>query len=165
MDSLNILCCFCSNFSLSSLGLIASLFSLLISFLFLFKPRFRTELYICNHVVKEGTRLNFKIWNRNIFHNNILNIKCEITALRSNDNGEIVKTLKLKRENIICLRKGHNYTFYTTGDFRDIWLNNRHYDIYNKTNVALCKPCRPNINNIQIQNILNNPKDIETLYL
>ena len=69
---------------------------------------------------------------------------------------------------ICCEGKGNpqfELGSWDTGDFRDIWLNNRHYDIYNKTNVALCKPCRPNINNIQIQNILNNPKDIETLYL
>jgi sulfatase maturation enzyme AslB (radical SAM superfamily) len=50
-------------------------------------------------------------------------------------------------------------------DFRDLWLNERHYEIYNKTRVEFCQPCRPNISNIQIQNILNNPKDIETLYL
>lgn len=50
-------------------------------------------------------------------------------------------------------------------DFRDIWLSDRHHEIYNKTNVGLCKPCRPNINNIQIQNIINNPKNLETMYL
>ena len=51
------------------------------------------------------------------------------------------------------------------GDFRDLWLSDRHYEIYNKTNVGLCQPCRPNISNIEIQNILDNPKKIETLYL
>jgi sulfatase maturation enzyme AslB (radical SAM superfamily) len=69
---------------------------------------------------------------------------------------------------ICCEGKGNpqfELGSWDTGDFRDIWLSDRHYDIYNKTNVALCQPCRPNISNIQIQNILNNPKDIETLYL
>ena len=51
------------------------------------------------------------------------------------------------------------------GDFRDLWLNERHWEIYNKTRVEFCAPCRPNISNIQIQNILDNPKSIETLYL
>ena len=51
------------------------------------------------------------------------------------------------------------------GDFRDLWLNQRHWEIYDKTRVEFCAPCRPNINNIQIQNILDNPKSIETLYL
>lgn len=51
------------------------------------------------------------------------------------------------------------------GDFRDLWMGERHHDIYNKTRVEFCQPCRPNISNIQIQNILDNPKKIETLYL
>jgi sulfatase maturation enzyme AslB (radical SAM superfamily) len=54
---------------------------------------------------------------------------------------------------------------WDSGDFRDLWLNARHYEIYNKTRVELCQPCRPNISNIQIQDIINNPKKIETLYL
>lgn len=54
---------------------------------------------------------------------------------------------------------------WDSGDFRDLWLNERHYDIYNKTRVEFCQPCRPNISNIEIQNIIDNPKKIETLYL
>jgi sulfatase maturation enzyme AslB (radical SAM superfamily) len=54
---------------------------------------------------------------------------------------------------------------WDSGDFRDLWLNERHWEIYNKTRVEFCSPCRPNVNNIQIQNILNEPKKIETLYL
>lgn len=69
---------------------------------------------------------------------------------------------------ICCEGKGNpqfELTNWDTGDFRDSWLNKRHYDIYNKTRVEFCAPCRPNISNIKIQNILNNPKDIENLYL
>jgi sulfatase maturation enzyme AslB (radical SAM superfamily) len=54
---------------------------------------------------------------------------------------------------------------WDTGDFRDIWLTERHHEIYDRTRVEFCAPCRPNISNIKIQNILNNPQDIETLYL
>jgi len=54
---------------------------------------------------------------------------------------------------------------WDTGDFRDVWLTERHHEIYNKTRVEFCQPCRPNISNIKIQNILDNPKNIETLYL
>ena len=54
---------------------------------------------------------------------------------------------------------------WDTGDFRDAWLNERHYEVYNKTRVEFCQPCRPNISNIKIQDILNNPKEIENLYL
>jgi sulfatase maturation enzyme AslB (radical SAM superfamily) len=54
---------------------------------------------------------------------------------------------------------------WDSSDFRDLWLGERHWEIYNRTNVSFCQPCRPNPNNIAIQNILNNPKKIESLYL
>lgn len=69
---------------------------------------------------------------------------------------------------VCCEGKGNpqfELADWDAGDFRDQWLNERHYEIYNKTRVEFCHPCRPNISNIKIQNILNNPKDIETLYL
>jgi sulfatase maturation enzyme AslB (radical SAM superfamily) len=69
---------------------------------------------------------------------------------------------------VCCDNKGnHNFSIgrWDHGDFRDLWMNQRHHDIYNGTNVSLCKPCRPNITNNTIQNILDNPKNIEVLYL
>lgn len=51
------------------------------------------------------------------------------------------------------------------GDFRDLWMSERHHDIYNKTNVGLCQPCRPNKANIEIQNMLDSPHRAEDLYL
>ena len=69
---------------------------------------------------------------------------------------------------ICCEGKGNpqfELCAWDTGDFRDTWLGERHHDIYNRTRVEFCAPCRPNISNIAIQNILNNPKQIETLYL
>jgi len=69
---------------------------------------------------------------------------------------------------ICCEGKGNpqfELTNWDSGDFRNSWLNERHYEIYNKTRVEFCAPCRPNISNIKIQNILNNPKEIEALYL
>jgi sulfatase maturation enzyme AslB (radical SAM superfamily) len=54
---------------------------------------------------------------------------------------------------------------WDTEDFRDLWLSERHHAIYNKTNVGLCGPCRPNINNIEIQKLLDQPKHLESLYL
>lgn len=50
-------------------------------------------------------------------------------------------------------------------DFRDLWLGARHQEIYSRTNVGLCRPCRPNVNNIEIQKILDDPKRLETMYL
>jgi sulfatase maturation enzyme AslB (radical SAM superfamily) len=54
---------------------------------------------------------------------------------------------------------------WDSGDFRDVWLTKRHYEIYDKTRVEFCAPCRPNISNVKIQNILNDPKKIEELFL
>jgi len=69
---------------------------------------------------------------------------------------------------ICCEGKGNpefELGSWDSGDFRDIWLNKRHFEIYNKTRVEFCQPCRPNPTNIAIQNILDNPKNIEDLYL
>ena len=49
-------------------------------------------------------------------------------------------------------------------DFRDIWLKQRHQEVYNNINTKLCAPCRPNIHNNRTQEILNNPALIENLY-
>lgn len=54
---------------------------------------------------------------------------------------------------------------WDSGDFRDLWLSERHHEIYDRTNVGLCRPCRPNVNNIEIQKILDNPKHLESMYL
>lgn len=69
---------------------------------------------------------------------------------------------------VCCEGKGNpqfELGHWDSGDFRDLWLNERHWEIYNKTRVEFCQPCRPNISNIQIQNILNEPTLIEKLYL
>jgi len=69
---------------------------------------------------------------------------------------------------VCCENKGNaNFSLgrWDTGDFRDLWLTQAHHDIYNKTNVELCAPCRPNMTNNRIQDILDDPKQIEQLYL
>ena len=50
-------------------------------------------------------------------------------------------------------------------DFRNIWLGQTHWDVYNSTNTNLCGPCRPNKDNNEIQSIIDNPQLIEKLYL
>lgn len=50
-------------------------------------------------------------------------------------------------------------------DFRDIWMTQRHHNIYDKTIVQMCKPCRPNHTNNNIQEIIDDPQLIEVLYL
>lgn len=50
------------------------------------------------------------------------------------------------------------------GDFRDIWMEERHNQIYESIDVTKCMPCRPNQANINIQNVINDDTKIETLY-
>jgi sulfatase maturation enzyme AslB (radical SAM superfamily) len=69
---------------------------------------------------------------------------------------------------VCCDNKGNpqfSIGRWDQGDFRDLWMNQTHHDIYNRTNVSLCKPCRPNPTNNDIQDILDEPKRIEQLYL
>jgi len=69
---------------------------------------------------------------------------------------------------VCCEGKGNpqfELADWDSGDFRDAWLSARHYEIYNQTRVDFCQPCRPNINNIQIQNALNSPIMMESLFV
>ena len=66
-----------------------------------------------------------------------------------------------------CDNKGNpNFALgrWDQDDFRDLWLNDRHHNIYNKINTGLCPPCRPNSNNNKIQQIIDNPALMEQLY-
>lgn len=66
-----------------------------------------------------------------------------------------------------CDNKGNpqfSIGHWDQGDFRDLWLNEKHWDIYNKVNTKLCPPCRPNGNNINIQKIIDQPELMEVLY-
>lgn len=53
---------------------------------------------------------------------------------------------------------------WDTGDFRDLWLKERHMQVYNNTNTHLCAPCRPNVHNIAVQKILDDPAQLQNLY-
>ena len=67
-----------------------------------------------------------------------------------------------------CENKGNpqfSIGSWLEGDFRDLWLSDRHWSVYNSINTHLCPPCRPNGDNIEIQNVMNNPILIEKLYL
>lgn len=69
---------------------------------------------------------------------------------------------------VCCDNKGNpNFSIgqWDQGDFRDLWMSRIHHNIYHQTNVSLCAPCRPNSTNNVIQDILDNPKKIEQLYL
>jgi sulfatase maturation enzyme AslB (radical SAM superfamily) len=69
---------------------------------------------------------------------------------------------------VCCDNKGNpNFAIgrWDQDDFRDLWQKDRHHSIYQGTNVSLCRPCRPNHTNNHIQDILDDPKKIEQLYL
>ena len=69
---------------------------------------------------------------------------------------------------VCCDNKGNpDFTIgrWDQDDFRDLWMSPRHHEIYNKVTTAFCKPCRPNVTNNHIQDILDNPEKIEALYL
>ncbi len=94
-------------------GIFASFFALVISFLYFFYPRFK----ICFHKStyknddNRTKRLNIKIENGNILNRKIVDIKCEVTAIKYNN--EKVKTLDLSKDEIIVLKKDDDhYTFY-----------------------------------------------------
>jgi sulfatase maturation enzyme AslB (radical SAM superfamily) len=54
---------------------------------------------------------------------------------------------------------------WVENDVRDFWQQQRHWDMYNDIDTTLCRPCRPNKNNIQMQDIIDNNNLLETLYM
>lgn len=69
---------------------------------------------------------------------------------------------------VCCDNKGNpDFTIgrWDQGDFRDLWMSEKHHEIYNKIVTAFCRPCRPNATNNLIQDILDQPEKIEALYL
>lgn len=66
-----------------------------------------------------------------------------------------------------CDNKGNprfSLGHWDQGDFRDLWLSERHHEIYNSIDTRFCPHCRPNQHNIKIQNILDNPDLLEGMY-
>ena len=62
-----------------------------------------------------------------------------------------------------CDHKGDpefNIGSWIDGDFRDNWLNDRHWEVYNTIDTLQCPPCRPNFNNIEIQNCINDNQSL-----
>ena len=69
----------------------------------------------------------------------------------------------------LCCENRGNSNFclgsWAEKDIRDLWLNERHFEIYNTINTKKCQPCRPNFSNIQIQKVIDNPDLLEKLYV
>ncbi len=69
---------------------------------------------------------------------------------------------------LCCDHKGNpNFAMcdWNTSDFRDVWMTKHHFDMRNGIDVSKCPPCRPNEANNQIQDIIDNPALLETLFL
>jgi sulfatase maturation enzyme AslB (radical SAM superfamily) len=67
---------------------------------------------------------------------------------------------------LCCDNKGNpkfSLGHWDQGDFRNLWLNQRHHEIYDKIDTIFCPHCRPNASNNKIQQALNN--NIESLYI
>ena len=45
-------------------------------------------------------------------------------------------------------------------DFREEWCGDKHSEIFNKLNLKYCKPCRPHVHNVEIDNLLRNKEQI-----
>jgi sulfatase maturation enzyme AslB (radical SAM superfamily) len=128
-----------------------------------------------------GIRLVY--YRPTILHNNIFDINPEITELIKKYSNEFGVQYKLNISKSItrnysrcyqmfqfpnfcadgnvytcCDNKGdHKFSIgsWLDSDFRDLWLGDRHWEVYNSINTNLCPPCRPNKNNIEIQNCIN----------
>lgn len=53
---------------------------------------------------------------------------------------------------------------WINGDFRDLWMSDQHHRLYNSINTQLCQPCRSHNHNVAIENIIQNPELLDTLF-
>ena len=66
-----------------------------------------------------------------------------------------------------CENKGNprfSIGSWMEGDFRDLWLSQQHHNIYNSINTQLCQPCRSHNHNLAIENIMQTPELLDTLF-
>jgi sulfatase maturation enzyme AslB (radical SAM superfamily) len=66
-----------------------------------------------------------------------------------------------------CDNKGNpafKITDWDQGDWREQWQGARHREIYEKTLVEFCKPCRPNTHNNNVQSLINDTDKLEDLF-
>jgi len=140
-----------------------------------------------------GEQVNIRMvyYRPTIIHNNIFEITPEITQMikKYSNKYKVQYQLNLTKANkrnytkchqmfqfpnfcadgniyTCCDNKGNpefNIGSWIEGDFRDNWLNNRHWEVYNTVNTINCPPCRPNFNNIEIQKCINDRKTISIL--
>ena len=64
--------------------------------------------------------------------------------------------------NVCCEGRGNNKFVignWLQDDVRDIWMNDRHMEVYNSVNTTLCAPCKPN----KINNIIQKDLDDDSL--
>jgi MoaA/NifB/PqqE/SkfB family radical SAM enzyme len=69
---------------------------------------------------------------------------------------------------LCCENKG-NAEFslgnWIDNDIRELWQSQMHWDIYNNIDTGMCKPCRPNKNNNEMQSIIEENRMLECLYM
>lgn len=56
-----------------------------------------------------------------------------------------------------CESRGNpvfNLGSWLSADFRDLWMSERHRKMYRDVDVSICPSCRPNIHNIEIENLI-----------
>lgn len=92
------------------LALLLAVFALILAFGFIFRPRIKCEFFI------EEKKIHARLFNINRFNSLITNIKCEMSLSSDISFNEVVKTIDLEKDWIVCLKKpdertNRNYVF------------------------------------------------------
>ncbi len=83
-------------------SILLSVFAVVISCFFFMRPKIKGEIY------REHDKIKVKLFNSNRFNKIIADIKCEISLSTNRSFDEIVKTLDLEKDWIVCLTKSKN---------------------------------------------------------
>lgn len=99
---------------------ISSCLALILGFGYCFRPRISCCIFY------DDNKIKVKLFNNNLSKRLLTNIKCEMTLSNDFTFSNIVHTLVLYKDSIICLKKGANYSCrpnYVFKTLDDIALN------------------------------------------
>lgn len=67
-----------------------------------------------------------------------------------------------------CCESRGNPTFdlgnWLADDFRDLWMSEKHQKMYRDVDVSICPSCRPNVHNIEIENLITTDAISDNLF-
>jgi len=66
-----------------------------------------------------------------------------------------------------CENRGNDFfklCNWTDPSFKDVWMSEKHFNMYQNLDLNLCKPCRPHSHNIEIDNLITSKDFVSDMF-